>query len=238
LNCHASERKTSRLTFANLQPNDLVSLPVTSTDVGAADPAILAINLQANMPIDVQPIDPVLNSDSETMNSNPIIGGANNDFNVNSTGKRQVLALNTYKSDGTTLNVDACAFAKEKVSLTVAGSNPPAPAESGAPYLASNGTCLGQIFTFDYSNITPRIPGDDKQASCLANPTATLLVSGVPLSSEYEVVAGKKGSPKKASYTPPDSANCTSEGGVVTCQINAEVGGSQVVRCCTSCGPL
>lgn len=237
LNCHASERKTSRLTFANLQPNDLVSLPVTSTDVGAADLGILNISLKANIPIDVHPIDPVANSNTETQVTNPLLGGTNNDWKpTNTSGNRHVLALNTFNADGSP-NVDVCAITD--ASLTVAGSQP-APARGSAPYLASDGvTCIGRQFEFDYGDVNPTIPGADKLQTCFANPTATLLISGVPLTSSYTVTAGsKKGGPKRSgAYVPPDSANCSTDTeGNVTCNFDAEVGGTQIIKCCVSCG--
>jgi len=253
--CASNERKINKLKFSKLKTNDLVNLPVTSTDLGASDPGILALHSSAKILVDVQPIGVVKNTRTEDPEACgefgcappqiefPFLGDANNDWNpTKTTGKKQVLALNSYKPDGS-LNVNLCDIeTAQHARITIAGSAL-VPAESSQEAV-KGGACIGRVFVFDYGPVNAAIPVSPnnefptKLAACQANPTATLFVSGVQLSSEYQIASPAQGGRPSSPFAPPD-ANCLydAQTNKVTCTDNdAEVSGSQLVRCCTSCG--
>jgi len=248
--CASNETKRATLTFANVQPNDLMFLPATSTTVSASDPAVLQIFLQAHMPIDVQPIDPSAQLDPPiTEPTGFFVGGENNDFNVGSSGERQVAVLSTPK-------VNACDLKAFDITtdpptplvfLSVAGSGF-VPLISSDPILDlkdfnGDAICDGRVFHFsipeivygfvaDDGTVVEGIPGstvDAKRLACLANPVATLIIADVTQVFGYESGTTAKG--KKKTYTVVPE--CTKDKlGNVTCTVTAPVGGSQIVNCC------
>jgi hypothetical protein len=243
--CGSNETKTATLTFTNVQPNDLILMPATSTTVSASDPAVLQISLQADIPIDVQPIDPVFDPGLYS-GVGGYKGGENNDFNVNSGGQKQVAVFSTP-------NVDACLIEPYDLSdpqnpvplvfVSVAGSDF-TPLDSALGPITVGTTCIGQNFQFSIPDIVATIPTpnavdpnnptlDELQAACLANPTATVIIAGVTQVSGYSVTTAKGG--KKSTYTV--APECTKDSkGNVTCTVTGTVGGAQVIKCATPSG--
>ena len=250
--CAAKETKKATVTFANVLPDDLIFLPATSTTVSASDPAVLQIYLQADLPIDVQPIDPSAQLDPPITGQPTgfFVGGENNDFNVNSMGTRHAVALSTPSVNVCTLpafdNTDP-PDPKPLVFLSVAGSEFTPLVASGGPFLDPDGICVGQVFDFDIPYIVETIPcssadptcvacngdraclEDAKRKTCLANPVATLIIADVTqVFGNYSVDPAKG---KKKTYTVVPE--CTKDStGKVTCTVTAPVGGSQIVNCC------
>jgi hypothetical protein len=237
--CGNFETKTASLLFENMLPNDLILLPATSTTVTASDPAVLQIYLQADMPIDVQPLDEVFDP-SLYGGLGGWKGGENNDFDVNSNGTKQVAVFSTP-------NVDACAIQPYDLTdplnpiplvfLSVAGSDL-TPLKSALGTLNdSTGTCIGQNFQFSIPDIVATMPlpppGGTEQDVCLANPSATLIIANVTQVSGYSVNTTKGG--KKSTYTV--LPNCTKDKqGNVTCTVTGTVGGAQIINCSTPAG--
>jgi hypothetical protein len=169
----------------------------------------------------------VANTNPDTQEFFPFVGNQNNDWNPTKfSGFRAVLGLNSSF-------VNICDIPTENASIVVAGSTP-APAESSQQAFDEFGNCIGKIFSFHYADVN--IP-EPKLDTCLANPTVTLFVSGVLLSSSYQVDSTQGGG-KPSAFPPTDPENCTFDAttGTATCTIETEVSGSQLVRCCTSCG--
>ena len=239
--CGNNETKTATLLFTNVQPNDLILLPATSTTVTASDPAVLQIYLQADMPIDVQPLDPVFDPNLYG-GLGGWKGGENNDFDVNSNGQKQVAVFSTP-------NVDACAIQPYDattvpptplVFLSVAGSDLTPLISALGQVLVTNPdlttTCIGQNFQFSIPDIAATIPGSttaEKHDACLANPSATLFIANVTQVSGYSVTTTKGG--KKSTYTV--LPECTKDKqGNVTCTVTGKVGGAQIINCSTPAG--
>lgn len=228
--CAPSETKTTKLTFDLMQANYRVVLPLTSTDVSAAEPGVLTAHLQTHIPIDVQPIDPV----PDPNNPGFFIGGVNNDWDPKSNGNRQVLALSTPTFDACT--IQPFDGPTPLVFISVAGSEL-TPLQGFSQY-APNGSCIGLIFNFNMAEVNATIDPDsgtteEKRQTCLDTPTATLLVMNADLTATYQV-QGTQGGGKKISYQP--GPECTIEGDTAKCTVTGEVGGSQLVQCSTPAG--
>jgi hypothetical protein len=256
--CASNETKEGVIAFLNLPAQATVFLPATSTDFTTSDPGILAILLNTHIPIDFQPLsDVAFNPDKYGVGVGGFEGGNNNDFNVGSSGTRQVVALSTP-------TIDACAFEPfdltdpvnpiPLVFLSVAGSDPTATIASD-PVLDlkdfdGDTFCDGRVFHFSIPDIVATIPTpnavdpnnptpEELRAACIANPSATLIVADVTQVSEYEITtATGKGGAKKATYSVPPECTTETVGGikVVTCTVNAELGGSQIIKCSVPAG--
>jgi hypothetical protein len=245
--CADNERKISRLKFEGLQPGDTINMPTTSTDLGTSDPGTLANLIDAKLLMDVQPIGLVENTDPDPKirAANPYLPSFDANWNpTQTTGKRQVLVLNSYTETGD-LRIDACGddLNRDNVTLSLAGSEPVHPESTEQAFLDKKSPCIGRIFFFDYGIVNSKLPGPDPLTSCQANPTVTLVASGVPLSSTFITdktqPAQKGGKPQPTGeYVPPEGCvitNSTSEMAEVTCETKVDAGAVSVVTCCTSC---
>ena len=228
--CQNSERKSSTLKFTGMVANDQVVLPPTSTDVAGTELGFVQAQLERiEIPIDLQPIDPI----PDPNNPGFFLPGTNNDSGQgNSQGNLQVLALNTPQ-------VNTCLIVPfdgqtPSAKLSVAGSDL-VPFTSVSQHLV-NGVCIGLKFVFDRGAINDGIAGTtdaEKLQSCFAHPIATLLIDeAVTVQTGYSVVPARGGRP--GSYQP--DPGCTLEGTQVTCEVSAQVIGSQFVRCATPAG--
>jgi hypothetical protein len=234
--CANSERKSFTLRFANMLRNDQVNLPATSTDVGNTDlGGTLSQLTKIEFPIDVQPIDPVPSGTSGFY-----LPGTNNDW-TQSQGNVHVLALSTPGVDG----VNTCAIVPFDVEtqaklgfLSVAGSE--LVEFTSVEQFLVNGVCIGLRFQFDKSRINATIEpiggtADQKQATCLASPVATLIIrEAVTVQTSYSLVSKKGGGKKEAPDVP--SEGCVVNGTTVTCNLPVAVSGSQIVKCATPAG--
>jgi hypothetical protein len=204
---------------------DQVNLPATSTDLGTSDFGVLQAHLhKVEVPIDVQPIDPVCES------GGTCVPGTNNDWGQ-SQGNVQVLALSTPA-------VDVCAIVPFDGNtpsgfLSVANSEF-VPFTSVSAYLVNN-RCIGLRFQFDRAAINATIEGTTasaKQATCAALPVAVLIIrDAVELQTTYTLAPEQ---PRKASYEP--DPQCTRDGTTVTCNVSAPVIGTQAIKCSVPAG--
>jgi hypothetical protein len=198
--------------------NDQVNLPATSTDVGNTDLGGTMSQLtKIEFPIDVQPIDPVPSGTSGFY-----LPGTNNDW-TQSQGNVHVLALSTPGVDG----VNTCAIVPFDVEtqaklgfLSVAGSE--LVEFTSVEQFLVNGVCIGLRFQFDKSRINATIEpiggtADQKQATCLASPVATLIIrEAVTVQTSYSLVSKAAGR-KKPPMCPAKDASLTARRLLATC---------------------
>jgi hypothetical protein len=238
--CANSEKKSSTIRFQNMQVNDQVNFPATSTDLATSDLGVLTAQLhKVEVPIDVQPIDPVPDPNHPGF----FLPGTNNDWGQ-SQGSVQVLALSTPSTEEAGVvvpGVDVCSIVPFDGTtplgfLSVAGS-------ALVPFTSVNqysvdGVCIGLRFQFDKGAILATIDGNtsaEKQETCAASPIATLILQeAVTLQTTY-TLAPAQGSGRNASYE-PGSDDCAVDGTTVTCQVSAPITGSQFIKCAVPAG--
>ena len=234
--CQNSERKSSTLRFANMQgwPSWQVVLPATSTDVAGTElGVVLAQTDKQEIPIDLQPIDPV----ADPANPGFFLGGDNNDSGQgNSQGNLQVVAFETPRVK--TCEIVPFDGPTPMATLSVAGS-PPVPFTDVSQY-SIQGVCVGLKFTFDRGAINDAILGDtdaDKLQTCMSNPIATLVIDDSwTVDTEYELVVPRR----TANYASEEpGCNVVTVGTitkVVCSNVSVQVFGSQGVKCATPAG--
>jgi hypothetical protein len=228
--CANSEKKSSTIRFQNMQVNDQVNLPATSTDLATSEFGVTTAELhKLEVPIDVQPIDPV----PDPNNPGFFLPGVNNDW-TQSEGNLHVLALRTPE-------VDTCLIVpfdgNTPLAFLSVANSALVPFTQVSQYLV-NDVCIGLRFQFDKSAINATIEGltsAEKQLTCNDSPIAALIIQeGVEAQTTY-ALAPAQGSGRNASYA-PGSDECTVNGSTVTCQVSVPVTGSQVIKCAVPAG--
>lgn len=232
--CQNSERKNSTLKFTGMLANDQVVLPATSTDVAGTEfGVVLAQTNKQEVPIDLQPIDPV----ADPAHPGFFLGGVNNDSGQgNSQGNLQVVAFETPEVQ--TCDIVPFNGQTPMATLSVAGS-PPVPFTNVSQY-SINGVCVGLKFTFDRGAINDAILGNTDAAklqTCMSNPIATLVIDDSwTVNTEYELVVPRR----TANYASEEpGCNVVTEGTItkVVCRnVSVQVFGSQGVKCATPAG--
>ena len=216
--CANTERKSTKLVFEGMQPNDQVNLPATSTDISSSDDGVLkGYMAKIEIPIDLQPIDPVCDS------AGFCVPGSNNDWGQ-SEGNVQVLALRTPQ-------VDTCQIVpfdgQRPLAFLSLSSSPLEPAIDAQQHFV-NGVCVGLKLRFDRSNINDVID----QATCSASPIVTLIIHEAFEALTTYTLAPEQ--PRKASYDP--IPGCTREGDTVSCEVAIPVTGNQFIKCSVPAG--
>ena len=227
--CNNSEKKSSTLVFTGMAAQDQVNLPATSTDLGTSDQGVLLANVQKiEIPIDVQPIDPVPSNIQGYF-----LPGVNNDWGQ-SQGNVQVLALNTPPTEDAP-GVDVCALDNPLAFLSVANSAL-VPYTSVNEYLVNN-SCIGLRFQFDRGAINATIEGTtgpEKQTTCAGLPVAALIIrDAVQVQTTYDLAPEQ---PRKASYQVSDPESCSLDGVTVTCNVTVPIIGTQAIKCAVPAG--
>jgi hypothetical protein len=227
--CNNSEKKSSTLVFTGMSAKDQVNLPATSTDLGTSDLGVLLANVQKiEVPIDVQPIDPVPSNVPGFF-----LPGVNNDWGQ-SQGNVQVLALSTPPTNDAP-GVDVCALDNPSAFLSMANSAL-VPSANVNEYLVDN-RCIGLRFQFDRGAINATIEGiteAEKQTTCAGLPVAALIIrDAVQVQTSYDLVPEQ---PRKASYAVSDPESCSLNGTTVTCNVTVPIIGTQAIKCAVPAG--
>ena len=227
--CNNSEKKSSTLVFTGMSAKDQVNLPATSTDLGTSDLGVLLANVQKiEVPIDVQPIDPVPSNVPGFF-----LPGVNNDWGQ-SQGMVQVLALSTPPTNDAP-GVDVCALDNPLAFLSMANSAL-VPSTNVNEYLVDN-RCIGLRFQFDRGAINATIEGTTeaaKQTTCAGLPVAALIIrDAVQVQTSYDLVPEQ---PRKASYEVSDPESCSLNGATVTCNVTVPIIGTQAIKCAVPAG--